>query len=245
MSIQSVFAIVFVVVFAGTSLFAFVNQMTQSGVLGALSSWRANPRRAAIVFVELGLVVFAAAMYVGASRWTAVMWWIVGLVAAGLMLYTIRISSQSRNTSDLTDPPKAPEVKYRTPRPAPGSGESHLSDESGGGDVGSANNAPDGGTDEASRMITYQGVCQWQSPVPEDYRQRVLAWQHALVYRGRVPQPAALCGYRYDLEDLPREGTAAIWGLGIPKSKRCPKCTQGLREAGYELWNIDQWALGR
>jgi len=35
-----------------------------------------------------------------------------------------------------------------------------------------------------------------------------------------------------------------IWGIGVPKSMRCPKCTRILREAGYSLWNIDANALG-
>jgi hypothetical protein len=80
--------------------------------------------------------------------------------------------------------------------------------------------------------------------VPEDVALRKLAYQHAIAYRDNVPEPLALCGYQYDPLDLPPEKAVQIWGIGVPKSMRCPKCTRVLREAGYSLWKIDANALG-
>ena len=80
---------------------------------------------------------------------------------------------------------------------------------------------------------------------PEDYEKRMLIREHAVAYRNGAPQPLALCGYQYDPLDLPAAKVFAPWGLGVERAMRCPACTKALRDAGYTLWNLDPWALGR
>ena len=92
--------------------------------------------------------------------------------------------------------------------------------------------------------MDYRAVLQWRTPVPEDIALRKLIYQHAVAYQDNAPASLALCGYRYDPLDLPPDKTAELWGIGVPKSMRCPKCTQALRDAGYSLWNVDAEALG-
>jgi hypothetical protein len=92
--------------------------------------------------------------------------------------------------------------------------------------------------------MDYRAVLQWRTPVPEDIAQRKLVRQHAIAYKDGVPEPLALCGYRYDPLDLAPKGTAELWGIGVAKPMRCGECCQALRDAGYPLWDIDASVLG-
>ena len=237
MKIHGILLVLFLVAFGASSIYAFIKKMTDAGLLAVLVSWRERPRRAIIVGVEFALVLGASAGYTYSATWAAVAWYIAGLFFAGVMILTIKLGSKSAQQDKAPSPTQ---IETRRPWLPP---EPETASE-GTGTAAVAEPADASMSAGRSANTDYRAVLQWRTPVPEDVALRKLAYQHAVVYRGNAPEQLALCGYQYDPLDLPPERAAQIWGLGVPKSMRCPKCTRALRDAGYSLWNIDANALG-
>jgi hypothetical protein len=238
MKVRVILIVLFLVAFGASSIYAFLKKMADVGLLAVFLSWRERPRRAIIVGVEFALVLGASAGYTYTARWAAVAWFIAGLFFAGMMILTIKLGSKSAQQGKPSSPA---EIKTRRPwlPPQPES----ASEATGTTAVVEPHDASLSA--KRSAKTDYRAVLQWRTPVPEDVALRKLAYQHAVVYRDNAPEPLALCGYQYDPLDLPPEKAVQIWGIGVPKSMRCPKCAQALRDAGYSLWNIDANALGR
>lgn len=254
---HGIFAVIFVVVFGAATIYAFSRKMTEVGVSGVFESWRERPGKAIIVGVEFVALMLVAWRFAVSTRWAAVAWYVAGIIVAGIMVNTIsrkpgRVppSEPSRQPGEPSEPPG--EIKYRRPWPPPQAeppAQAEASIPTGSqspGDVGHETPAPPSPPDgQPSGKLNYQAVMEWRTPVPEAYGKRVLSREHAVRYLDRTPQPLALCGYWYDPLDLPADNVAALWGLGVEKPMRCPACAKALRDAGYSLWNIDPWALGR
>jgi len=257
MTSHTVFAAIFIVVFGASTVYAFVHKMAEVGLTGVLESWRAQPRKAVLVGFEFAALMLVAWAFAVSTRWVAVAWYVVGVLVASVMLNSIGRKSGQTLSNDPTQPQA--EIKYRRPWP-PQQAESpntsrnvtNTDPESPGSDAQTITPATPGspGSPEVAGKqsqgeTSYQAVMEWRTPVPEDYEKRVLIREHAVAYQSGTPQLLALCGYQYDPLDLPAAKVFAPWGLGVEKAMRCPACTKALRDAGYSLWNLDPWALGR
>jgi hypothetical protein len=238
MMVHDALIILFLVAFGASSIYAFLKKMADVGLLAVFQSWRERPLRAITVGVEFALVIGAAAGYTYTARWAAVVWYIAGLFFAGMMLLTIKLGSKSDHRSITA---LSAEVKNRRPWPPPQPDPASDTTST----TAVAENLDASPSTRRSAKTDYRAVLQWRTPVPEDIALRKLAYQHGIAYRDNMPEPLALCGHQYDPLDLPPDRAVQLWGIGVPKSMRCPKCTQALRDAGYSLWNIDANALGR
>jgi hypothetical protein len=254
MTSHSIFAVIFVVVFGAVSIYAFAHKMTEVGLTATFESWRARPRKAVLVGLEFVALMLVAWAFAVSTRWAAVAWYVVGLLVASVMLHSI--GRKSEQTPQSAPAQAAAETRIRRPwPPAQTEPPVHLEasqppdaespDSAASATPPAALDSPVVAVKESREETTYQAVMEWRQPVPEDYEKRVLIREHAVAYRERVPQPLALCGYKYDPLDLPSDKVFAPWGLGVEKPMRCPVCTKTLRDAGYQLWNVDPWALGR
>lgn len=246
---HGIFAAIFVVVFGAVSIYAFSRKMTDVGLSGVFQAWREQPRKAILVGVEFVALMLVAWAFSVSTRWAAVAWYIAGIVVAGIMLHTIGGKPGQVQQGESSQPPVEPKTRRPWPPqadPATHAETSLLAGAESPSSVGPETPAsPSPADGQPPGKMNYQAVMEWRTPVPEDYEKRVLIREHAVGYLGRAPQPLALCGYQYDPLDLPADNVQALWGLGVEKPMRCPACTKALRDAGYSLWNIDPWALGR
>jgi hypothetical protein len=257
MTSHGIFAVIFIIVFAAATIYAFAQKMTDVGVSGVFESWREQPRKALLAGIEFVALMLVAWRFAVSTRWVAVAWYIAGIIVASIMLNSIGGKPRRAPANEPPQPPQPPaEIKYRRPWPPPQAepaaraGTSLHSGDKSPGDVGLEASASPGSPDgQLPGKLNYQAVMEWRSPVPEDYGKRVLIRQHAVSYLDRAPQPLALCGYRYDPLDLPADNVAALWGLGVEnlcgaRRVRRPCTTQAIhsgtstpgRWAAYKTW---------
>ena len=228
---SKVFGIVVLVLYAVATMVALAIKVRDVGLMEGLSVWRKTPRHAILIVLEVAGVATAAVRATYTTRWTAVVWTVVGIALAYALVRTLRKKSGGPTAQTLQTPPQE--------GPTAALSESQA----GAGDNAGPPPSPRVEVPRSGKP-DFRGVYEY-GPRAQGNEGRAIIRQHALTYIDGVPESATLCGFHYAADDLPVGHTAILWGIGIPKPMRCPTCTQALRAEHYTLWNIDPWALGR
>lgn len=244
-------AIILFVLFAVTTINAFLKQAREVRLPDIFRSWREKPRWAIIVAMELLVVLFAGVAATIWTKWVGAAWTVIGIIVAVIMVSTIYGKAQPRKLENR--PPEPPETKDGRPRqdtssPLPAEGSAETGAESPARlDKGMPRSSPEPSVPLANKPPgerSYGGVAEWRTQVHEDFQEWVVVYEHAVNWEeADTSPPLALCGYQYDPLDVPVGRRKTIWGLGVPRSKRCPKCTKELRDIGYRFWDIDPGSL--
>ena len=226
------FGVVVLFLYAVATIVALVIKVRDVGLQEGLSVWRKAPRRTMLIVLEVAGVATAAAGATYSTRWTAVVWTVVGIALAYALVRTLHKKSDVPSAQTL-------QTSAQQERPA-----AALPDSQKGADDNPSPPPAPRAQVARSEKCDFRGVYEY-GPAAQGNDGRAIIRQHALTYIDGIPQSAAVCGYHYAAEALPVGHTAIVWGIGIPRPMRCPTCTQALRAEHYTLWNIDPWALGR
>jgi hypothetical protein len=224
MGTRGIFLIVLIVALCVSIGGGFLRILGKVGATAALESWREQPRRAVAAGLEIAAIIGAATGFTVVSGWAGAWCGIAGYVLAGILVLTVWPFSQyASERQSAAHQAVRPGDDERRPLP----GQSEL--------LGNGKGTPTMRSLPLGTLTVYQ----WREPVPEDLALRDLVYQHAVDSRDGDPKPTALCGYRYDPRYL-----GALWGIGVAKSDRCPKCTQLLKDAHVSTWNIEPNVFG-
>jgi len=95
------FGVVVLFLYAVATIVALVIKVRDVGLLEGLSVWRKAPRRTMLIVLEVAGVATAAAGATYSTRWTAVVWTVVGIALAYALVRTLHKKSDVPSAQTL------------------------------------------------------------------------------------------------------------------------------------------------
>jgi hypothetical protein len=100
------FGVVVLFLYAVATIVALVIKVRDVGLLEGLSVWRKAPRRTMLIVLEVAGVATAAAGATYSTRWTAVVWTVVGIALAYALVRTLHKKSDVPSAQTLQTSPQ-------------------------------------------------------------------------------------------------------------------------------------------